>query len=159
MVSKRQIRVPELLAVKIVRQISLNNRLAHQSTTHTNKRRQWRARAGHSRRKSGPLLMRGLGIHKDIPVSDTKLTLGLRVGFLSSHLTADILFPVIPKVITGAPKMSLLLEAKSMPALIIKPSLILVVHTDDLGWYITSYQQGQMLVQNLTGLSADQMLR
>ena len=33
--------------------------------------------------------------------------------------------------------------------LIIKPRLILVTHTDDLGWNITSNQQGQMLVQNL----------
>ena len=30
--------------------------------------------------------MRGLDIHKIIPVSVTKLTLGLRVGFISSHL-------------------------------------------------------------------------
>ena len=36
-----------------------------------------------------------------------------------------------------------------MPALIIKLRLIRVAHTDDLGWYITSNQQGQMLVRNL----------
>ena len=30
----------------------------------------------------------------------------------------------------------------------IKPRLILVSHTDDLGWYITSNQQGKMFVQN-----------
>ena len=34
----------------------------------------------------------------------------------------------------GPPKMRLLLEAQSMPALIIKLRLILVAHTDDLGW-------------------------
>ena len=45
--------------------------------------------------------------------------------------------------ITGPPKMSLLLEAKSMPALI-KPRFILVTHTDDLGWYKTFNQQGKM---------------
>ena len=93
--------------------------------------------------------MKGLNVHKNIPVSITKLTLGLRVGFISSHLTVDKLFPVNPRVITGPPKMSLLLEAKSMPALIIKPMFILVMHTDDLGWYITSNQQGKMFVQNL----------
>ena len=93
--------------------------------------------------------MRGLNVHKNIPVSITKLPLGLRVGFISSHLTADKLFPVNPRVITGPPKMSLLLEAKSIPALIIKPRFILVTHTDDLGWYITSNQQGKMFVQNL----------
>ena len=36
-----------------------------------------------------------------------------------------------------------------MPALIIKPKLILVTHMDDLGWNITSNEQGQMFVQNL----------
>ena len=52
-------------------------------------------------------------------------------------------------MITGPPKISLLLEAKSMPALIIKPRLNLVTHMDDLGWYITSNQQEEMFVQNL----------
>ena len=93
--------------------------------------------------------MRGLNVHKNIPVSITKLTLGLLVGFIGSHLTADKLFPVNPRAIKGPPKMSLLLEAKSMPALIIKPRLILISHTDDLGWYITSNQKGKKLVQNL----------
>ena len=45
--------------------------------------------------------------------------------------------------------MSLLLQAISVPTLIIKPWLILVTHMDDLGWYISSNQQGQMFVQNL----------
>ena len=58
-----------------------------------------------------------------ILVSLTKLTLGLRVGFISSHLTADKLFLVNSRAITGPPDMSLLLEAKSTPALIIKYSL------------------------------------
>ena len=93
--------------------------------------------------------MRGLNIHKNNPVSNTKLTLGLRVGFFSSHLIADKLFPINPSAITGPTKMSLLLEAKSMPALISKPRFIFVTHTDDLGWYITSNQQGKMFVQNL----------
>ena len=93
--------------------------------------------------------MRRLGIHQNIPVSGTKLTLGLRVGFIGSHLTVHKLFPVNPRVITGPPNMSFLLEAKSVPALIIKPRLILVAHTDDLGWNETSNQQQQMLIQNL----------
>ena len=93
--------------------------------------------------------MRGLNVHKNIPVSATKLTLSLAVGFISSHLTADKLFPVNPRAITNPPKMSLLLESKSMPALIIKSRRILVSHTDDLGWYITSNQQGKMFIQNL----------
>ena len=93
--------------------------------------------------------MRELNVLKNIPVSLTKLMLSLRVGFISSHLTTDKHFPVNPRAITGLPKMSLLLADKSMPALIIKPRLTLVTHTDDLGWYITSNQQGQMFVQNL----------
>ena len=93
--------------------------------------------------------MRGLGVHKNIPVSDTKLTLGLRVGFVSSHLIAHKLFPVNVRAITGPLKMSLLLEVKRTPALIVKLRLILVMHTDDLGRYITSNQQGHMLVQYL----------
>ena len=93
--------------------------------------------------------MRGPNAHKNIPVSITKLKLGLRVGSISSHLITDKLFPVNPRAITGPTKMSLLLEAKSMPALIIKPRFILVTYTDDLGWYITSNQQGKMFVQNI----------
>ena len=120
MASDRQINsLPGLLAVKMIRQqISLINRLTHQSTTITNERRQWRTRAEHRRLKSGPPLIRGLNIHKNIPVSVvTKLTLGLREGFISSHLTADKLFLVNTRAIKGPPKIGLLLEAMSMPAL------------------------------------------
>ena len=96
--------------------------------------------------------MRGLNIPKNITVSITKLTLILRVGFISSHLIMDKLFPINPRAITGPPKMSLLLEAKSMPALIIKLRFILATHTDDLGWDIMNIfpnQQGKMFIQNL----------
>ena len=73
-----------------------------------------------------------MGIHKNIPVSGTKLTLGLGVGFIGSHLTVDKLIPVNPRAITGPPRMSFLLEASIVHALIIKPRLILVAHKDDL---------------------------
>ena len=86
---------------------------------------------------------------KNIPDSGAKLTLGLLVGFLSSHLTQYKLFPVNPRAITGPPKMSPLLQAKIMPALIIRPRLILVAHKDDLGWDKTFNQLQQMLIQNL----------
>ena len=82
--------------------------------------------------------MRGLNIHKYSPVSFTKLTPGPRVGF-SSHLTADKLFPVNPRAITGPSKLSLLLEVKSMPALIIKQRLILVPHMNRL-WLVHDVQ-------------------
>ena len=97
--------------------------------------------------------MRGLGLHENIPVSDTKLTLGLRVGFFSSHLRADKHFPVNPKAIKDPPKASLLREVKNTHALIIKPRFILIVHTDNYGWYITR------TFKTSTGLSADQILR
>ena len=103
--------------------------------------------------------MRGVNVHMNVSFSGTKLTLGLRVGFISSHLTVDKLFPVNLRAITVPPKMSLLFEAKSMLALIIKPRLILAAHTDDLGWNKMSNQRQQMLIQNLNRiLSADQML-
>ena len=93
--------------------------------------------------------MRGLDVHENIDVFDTKLMLGLRVCFISSDLTANKLFPIKPRAIKGPPKLSLLLEVESTSALIIEPRLIFVTHTDNLGGYITSNQQGKMLVQNL----------
>ena len=45
--------------------------------------------------------------------------------------------------------MNLLLEAERMPALIIKPTLILGAHMDDLGLNKTLKQQQQMLIENL----------
>ena len=86
----------------------------------------WRTRdelCGIKRRKP---LMRGLSVFS---VSGTSLALGLRVGFFSSHLTSDKLFPVELRAITSPPNLSLLLEIISTPALIIKPWLTLVTHT------------------------------
>ena len=93
--------------------------------------------------------MRGLDVHENIDVSDTQLMLGLRVCFISSDLTANKLFLINPRAVTGPTKMSLLLEVESISGLIIEPRLILVTYTDDLGGYITSNQQGKILVQNL----------
>ena len=76
-----------------------------------------------------------------------ELTLGLRVGFISSHLTADKLLKISKRATTGSPKMSHPLEVKSTPASIIKSKLLLVSDTDDLGRYITSNQQREILVQ------------
>ena len=77
--------------------------------------------------------MRGLDVHENIDVSDTKLMLGLRVCFISSDLTSNKFFLINPRAVTGPPKMSLLLEVESTSALIIEPRLILVTYTDDLG--------------------------
>ena len=56
-------------------------------------------------------------------------------------MTANKLFPGNARAFTGPLKMSLLLEGKRTLALIVKPRFILVMHTDDLGRYITSNQQ------------------
>ena len=103
----------------------------------------------HCRLKSEPLLLRGLDIYKNIPFSVSKMTLDIQLGFISFHLTVVKLWPVNPRVISDPPKMSLLLEAKSVPTFIIIPRLILVAKMDDISWYITSNQHGRMFVQNL----------
>ena len=107
-----------------------------------NKRWQWQTGAEHSRLMSVPPLMRA-GIHKNIPVPDTILRLRLRGDFISSHSTEDKLFPVNPRATTDPPKMSLPLEAKSMPAL-----------EQNVGWNKTSNQQPEMLVQNLNRIAS-----
>ena len=73
--------------------------------------------------------MRGLDVHQNIDVSDTKLMLYLRVCFISSVLTVNKLFPINPTAVTGPSKMSLLLEVESTSELIIEPRLILITHT------------------------------
>ena len=121
MASDQQInRLPGLLAVKMIwQQISLSNRLTRQSPTRSDQGRQRRTRDEHSGLKSLPPLMRGLDVHENIDVSDTKLMLGLRVCFISSDLTVNKLFPIIiiinnnKRAVTGPPKMSLLLEVES----------------------------------------------
>ena len=60
--------------------------------------------------------MRGLDVHENIDVSDTKLMLGLHSYFISSDLTANKLFPINQRVITGPPKTSLLLKVESTSA-------------------------------------------
>ena len=60
--------------------------------------------------------MRGLDVHENIDVSDTKMMLSLPVCFISSDLTAYKIFPINPRAIRGPPKMSLLLEVESSSA-------------------------------------------
>ena len=91
-------RLPGLLAVKMIcQQISLSNRLTHQSPTRTDQGRQWRTRAEHNRLKNGPPVMSWLDVHENIDVSDTKLMLSLQVRFISSDFTANKLFPINPE--------------------------------------------------------------
>ena len=81
--------------------------------------------------------METLGIYQNIPVSDTKLMVSLCIDFISPHLVVDKLIPVNSRAITSPPKISNLLEVKCMPAVIIEPKLILVLHMNDLNWYKT----------------------
>ena len=150
MASELQInRLPGLLPVKMNGLLPvLTNHLSHQSATPTNKLWQWRTQAEHSRFKSETPLMRRLGIHKNIPVSDTKLMLDPRVGLISSHLTAYKLAPVNPRAIAGPPKMSLLLETKIMSAWSSHQGLSLFAHSDNLGWNAMSNQQQQMFIHD-----------
>ena len=60
--------------------------------------------------------MRGLDVHENIDISDTKLMVTLRVCFISYDLKANKLFPINPRAIMGLPKMSLLLEVESTSA-------------------------------------------
>ena len=101
MASERQINrlFPGLIAINMIWEpISLTNRLAHQSTTSPTSGGsvELKPKTADLRVDHHLCLMRRLGIHKNIPVSDTRLTLGRRIYFISSHLTADKLFPVNP---------------------------------------------------------------
>ena len=90
--------------------------------------------------------MRGLNVHKNIPVSVTKLTLGLRVGVINSHLIADKLFPANLRAITGPPKMS----CTKNHACIDHQTKVYPCYAHGWPWLvITSNQQGKMFVQNL----------
>ena len=48
--------------------------------------------------------MRGLDVHENIDVSDTKLMFGLQVYFISSDLPVNKLFPINPRAVMGPPK-------------------------------------------------------
>ena len=112
-------------------QFSLPDRLTDQITTLFNESRKRRIQT-RAKYRLEPPLMGTLGVHQNIPVSDTKLTPSLCVNFISPPLDLDKLISVNSRAITTPPKMSLLLEVELMPVVTIKPRLILVTHTDHL---------------------------
>ena len=63
-----------------------------------------------------------LGVHQNIPASDTKLTHSLGIYSIGPPLVMDKLFPVISRAITSPPEMGPLLDVECKPAVIIKPS-------------------------------------
>ena len=81
------------------------------------------------------------------------------VGFINSQLTAEKHIPVNPKAITGPPNMSLLHEAKSMPALIINQCLSLLHTRMTLVGTKRPTSSSKCSFKTSTGLSAEQMLR
>ena len=116
MASERQInRLSGMLALKMIRQqISLTNR-SHISPPPS------LTRGGNDELEPNTADLRvDLDIQRTSLFLSLKLTLGLLVGFISSHLTAGKLFQVNSRAITGPRKISLLREVKGMPALTIK---------------------------------------
>ena len=75
-----------------------------------------------------PPLMGTLGIHQNIPASDTKLTHSLGIYSIGPPLVMEKLIPVKSSAITSSPEMSLLLEVTCTPAVIIKPRFILIMY-------------------------------
>ena len=76
--------------------------------------------------------MGALGIHQNIPASDTKLTHSLCIYSIGPPLVMDKLIPVISRAITNPPEMGPLLDVECKAAVIIKSRFILVTHTDHL---------------------------
>ena len=73
-----------------------------------------------------------LGVHQNIPASDTKLKHSLGIYSIGPPLLMDELSPVNSREITSPPEMGPLLDIECKPAVIIKPRLILVTHKDHL---------------------------
>ena len=140
-------------------QISIVNRLTYQSATSTYNRRKGRTRAEHSSIKSGRPLMRALDLQNNVPNADKKLTLGLRVDFVSCRLAANELLPVNSRAITGPSKMSLLLEVGSSPALIFKPRLTLLYTRITLVSRKSQTSRDICSFKTSTRSSADQIIR
>ena len=117
-------------------------------TMTTNKWWQWWNQAKQYRLKSGPPVMKRLGIHKT--VSDIKLMLATKyvgLALTQQWTNSSQLTQVLSCVYQ---RWACCLRQKNKPAFIIKPRLILVSHTDNLCWNIRSNQQRHMLIQNLT---------
>ena len=73
-----------------------------------------------------------LGVHQNIPASDTKLTHSLGIYCTGSPLAMEKLIPVNSRAITSPPEMGPLLDVECTPAVIIKPRFILVTFMDHL---------------------------
>ena len=93
--------------------------------------------------------MIGLNVHKNIPASVTKLTISLRA--LTWQLTNSSQLTLEGEPPAWGQKHACIDACidhhhQCCPTKRLK-RLIHVSHTDDLGWYITSNQQGKMFVQ------------
>ena len=81
--------------------------------------------------------METLSIHQNIPSSDSKLMHSLGIYSIGLPMVMDKLIPVNSTVITSPLEMSLLLEVKCTPVVIIKQWFILVTQPDHLSRYKT----------------------
>ena len=106
--------------------------------------------------KGGPPHTGTLGVHQNIPASDTKLTPSLDIYYIIRPLAMDKLIPGNSRAITSSPKMNLLLEVQHTPAVFKSQRLILATNTDNYirptkSWSITKTfdQQKKMLNQYL----------
>ena len=67
-----------------------------------------------------------------LTLTDTELAPSLGIYYIRPPLVMDKFIPVNSRVIMCPPKISLLLAIERTPTVIIKPSLILVMHTEHL---------------------------
>ena len=99
-----------------------------------------------------------LGVHRNIPASDTKLTHSLRIYSIGPPLVMDKLIPVISRATTSSPEMGPLLYVECKPAVIIKQGLSLLrIRITLVGTkHLTSRDKCKFNLS--TGLSALQIL-
>ena len=96
------------------------------------------------------------GRSSEHPASDTQLTPSLGIFYISPPMVMDTLIPASSRAITSPPKMSLLLEVERIPAVIIRPRLILLTQTDCLNRNKLFNQQIQVHIQYLNCIVSTQ---
>ena len=124
--------------------ICLPDRLTDQTTTRHIKRRKRRIRtlAEHSWFQCRPPLMGTLGVHQNIPASNTKLSHSLGKHSIYPPLVMDKLIPVKSRAITSPPEMGPVLDVECKPAVISKRKFI---HIMLLFYWIMNFRRIMLL--------------
>ena len=99
-----------------------------------------------------------LGVHQNIPASDTKLTHSLCI-YIGPPLVMDKLIPVNSRAITSPPEMGPLLDVECNPAVIIKPRFNTLRTRITLVGTKRSTSSDKSIFNLSTGLSALQIHR